>query len=155
VAGEDEYSTEAGPLLDSPKVALARAAVQGLACFPSARTIAILQRKLRQGPNALRFTAVDVLEAIGTAEVLKPLLDGSATASSSSGCARRGRWRPSRAGKLTWRAPWYGAAQPRGQHPAHGGQLAQSVQGRRPTCGPSCWATFATRTGGCGARGGR
>jgi twitching motility protein PilT len=75
VASEEEYAAEVVPLAESREIAVARAALQGLASYPSTRTMAILQRKLRQGPNALRFTVVDALEAMGTAEVLKPLLE--------------------------------------------------------------------------------
>lgn len=75
VATEEEYTAAVAPLLDSRDLNVARAALLGFVGFPSPRTIGILQRKLRQGPNALRFTVVDTLEAIGTAEVLKPLLE--------------------------------------------------------------------------------
>jgi twitching motility protein PilT len=73
VASEDEYVFLVGAQLDSPVVTVARAAVAGLRLFPSPRVVGFLHRKLRQGPRLVRFAALDALEAIGTADVLKPL----------------------------------------------------------------------------------
>jgi len=73
VASEDEYVFLVGSHLDSPVLAIARAAVEGLRLFPSPRVVGFLHRKLRQGPRVVRFAALEALESIGTADVLKPL----------------------------------------------------------------------------------
>jgi twitching motility protein PilT len=76
LADEAEYLRHAGPLLDSRALALVRAAVDGLRMFPSPRAVAALHRKLRTGPNSIRLAVLDTLEAIGTSDVLAPLVDG-------------------------------------------------------------------------------
>jgi twitching motility protein PilT len=76
LADENEYLRHAGPLLDSRSLALARAAVDGLRMFPGPRAVASLHRKLRTGPNSIRLAVLDTLEAIGTSDVLAPLVDG-------------------------------------------------------------------------------
>ena len=75
IANETEYFEYATPLLDSPKPALVAAVVSGLRLFPSERSVDVLQQKLREGPQLVRFTAIEALEAIGTPDVLKPLAD--------------------------------------------------------------------------------
>jgi len=75
VASEAEYFEHAAPLLDAASPRLVAAAVSGLRLFPSERSVDVLQRKLRQGPQIVRFAAIDALEAIATPDVLKPLAD--------------------------------------------------------------------------------
>ncbi len=75
LASEDQYLTLAGPHLESANLALARAAIDGLRRFASPRVVSALHRRLRAGPNVLRFAALDALEAIGTGEVLAPLVE--------------------------------------------------------------------------------
>jgi twitching motility protein PilT len=72
---EDEYFRQVAPLLDSPNLNLVKAAVEGLRRFGSPRAIAALSRKLRTGPNVIRFAVIDVFEAIGSPEVLNPLVE--------------------------------------------------------------------------------
>jgi twitching motility protein PilT len=75
VGGEADYFSLAGPLFDSASIAVVKAAIDGLRMFPSPRAIVVLQRKLRDGPAVVRSAAIEVLESIGTADVLKPLVE--------------------------------------------------------------------------------
>ncbi len=75
VASEDDYFEHAGPLFDSQNPALVAAAVAGLRLFASERSVEILHRKVREGPQVVRFASIDALEAIGTPDVLKPLAE--------------------------------------------------------------------------------
>ncbi len=70
VAAEDDYLRHAGPLLDAENVNMAKAAIEGLRRFRSARTLDVLERKLREGPNALRLAVLGTLEAIAVDEVV-------------------------------------------------------------------------------------
>ena len=72
---EDDYFIHAGPHLESKNLAVAHAAVDGLRRFTSPRAVSALQVRLRAGPNVLRFAALDALEAIGTNDVLDPLVE--------------------------------------------------------------------------------
>lgn len=72
---EDAYFTHAGPHLASKSLAVAHAAIDGLRRFASPRAVSVLQDRLRAGPNVLRFAALDALEAIGTNDVLDPLVE--------------------------------------------------------------------------------
>jgi twitching motility protein PilT len=71
---EDDYFDILAPGLDDVSLSIVKASVAGLRRFRSPRAIAILERKLRQGPNAVRFVVLDTLEAIGSDEVLPPLV---------------------------------------------------------------------------------
>jgi twitching motility protein PilT len=73
IADEAEYLRFAEPLFDSPSVALVSTAIAGLRFFPSGRSVRVLHRKLREGPQVIRVATIEVLEAIGTTDVLKPL----------------------------------------------------------------------------------
>jgi twitching motility protein PilT len=75
LATEEAYFESAAAFLDAPSVPLARAALEGLRRFPGPRAAAALHRRLRLGPNALRLVAVEGLEAIGTPDVLEPLVE--------------------------------------------------------------------------------
>jgi twitching motility protein PilT len=75
VAGETEYFEHAGPLFSAQNPNLVAAAVAGLRLFSSAHSVDLLQEKLREGPQVVRFAAIEALEAIGTSDVLKPLAD--------------------------------------------------------------------------------
>jgi twitching motility protein PilT len=75
LAAEEDYFTNVVPLLDSPSLNVVKAGVEGLRRFSSARAIAALTGKLRSGPNVIRFAAIDALEAIGTQQVLSPLVE--------------------------------------------------------------------------------
>ena len=72
---EDDYFIHAGPHLESKNLSVAHAAVDGLRRFTSPRAVSALQVRLRAGPNVLRFAALDALEAIGTNDVLDPLVE--------------------------------------------------------------------------------
>jgi twitching motility protein PilT len=75
ITGEEDYFAYAARLFDSPAVGLVTAAVNGLRLFPSGRSVAVLHRKLREGPQVVRFASIEVLETIGTPDVLKPLAE--------------------------------------------------------------------------------
>ncbi len=72
---EDDYFEAIAPLLDSAKVNVVKAAVEPLKRFSSPRVLRVLERKLSGGPNAVRFAVLAVLEAIGTNEILTPLVE--------------------------------------------------------------------------------
>ncbi len=72
---EDDYFETIAPLLDSAKVNVVKAAVEPLKRFSSPRVLRVLERKLSGGPNAVRFAVLAVLEAIGTNEILTPLVE--------------------------------------------------------------------------------
>jgi twitching motility protein PilT len=73
IASEADYFESAAPLFASPRPGLVAAALSGLSRFPSERAVDLLEEKLREGPQLVRFTAIDALEAIGTPDVLRPL----------------------------------------------------------------------------------
>lgn len=75
LAEPDEYFFLAGPLLESKSIAVARAAIQGLGRCGSPPAVAALHRRLRLGPNVLRVAALEAFEAIGTSDVLGPLVE--------------------------------------------------------------------------------
>ena len=75
MCSEDDWFDVLLPVLESPRVTLVRTAVESLKRFSSPRVFMVLERKLRLGPNAVRFSALSVLEGIGTNEVLTPLVD--------------------------------------------------------------------------------
>jgi twitching motility protein PilT len=75
LANEDEYFGSVAGFLQDPNVNVVKAALEGLGRFTSPRAIEWLQRLLRGGPNAIRFSAIAALEAIGTDEALPPLLE--------------------------------------------------------------------------------
>lgn len=75
IGPEDRFFEEVGPLLVSNEVQLLRTALEAVAHFKSARTIDLLRRKLHQGPNQVRLTVLEVLEEIGTDEVVPILVD--------------------------------------------------------------------------------
>jgi twitching motility protein PilT len=70
MCSEDVYFDNVAPLLDSSKVNVVKAAIEPLKRFSSPRVLMVLERKLSSGPNAVRFTVLGVLEAIGTDEIL-------------------------------------------------------------------------------------
>jgi twitching motility protein PilT len=72
---EDEYFDMLTPLLDSPRLNLAKAALEGLKRFSSPRVISVLQRMLRGGSDAFRLTVMNVLEAIGSDQILPALVE--------------------------------------------------------------------------------
>ena len=63
LASEDEYFDKAAPLLDESRLEVARVVLQALSRFNSARSIRLLSRKLREGPNSIRQAVLGVLEA--------------------------------------------------------------------------------------------
>ena len=63
LASEDEYFDKAAPLLDENRLELARVVLKGLSRFTSARSTRLLSRKLREGPNSIRQSVLEVLEA--------------------------------------------------------------------------------------------
>ncbi len=62
LANEDEYFDKAAPLLDENRLELARVVLKGLSRFTSARATRLLSRKLREGPNSIRQSVLEVLE---------------------------------------------------------------------------------------------
>ena len=75
---EDDYFEMIAPMLDSLKVNVVKAAIEPLKRFCSPRVLRVLERKLSGGPNAVRFSVLAVLEAIGTNEILTPLVEALA-----------------------------------------------------------------------------
>ncbi len=75
IASEDEYFESAAPLFASSRPGLVSAAVSGLSKFASERAVDMLQEKLREGPQLVRFAAIEALESIGTPDVLRPLAE--------------------------------------------------------------------------------
>lgn len=73
LASEDEYFEQAAPVLDDNRLEVARAVLQGLSRFRSARSTRLLSRKLREGPNSIRQTVLSVLE-VRRDETAVPLL---------------------------------------------------------------------------------
>jgi twitching motility protein PilT len=75
LGSEDDYFSHVAPLLESKNPSLVKAAVAGLRGFASPRAVAALARKLRSGPHVVRMAALDALEAIGSSDVLPPLVE--------------------------------------------------------------------------------
>ena len=73
LCNEEQYFEAIGPLLDSERSNLVRAALSGLSRFASPRTLLELERKFQQGPVDMRLAVLDVLEALGNNDVV-PLL---------------------------------------------------------------------------------
>src|SRR5262249_58319266 len=72
---EEDWFDTLLPVLESPRVNLVRTALESLGRFSSPRVFIVLERKLRLGPNAVRFAVLGVLETIGTNDVLTPLVE--------------------------------------------------------------------------------
>jgi len=72
---EAHYFEDVAPFLDADRPRIAATAIRGLARYPSPRSISALERKLREGPHSLRLVAIETMEAIGTDEILSPLVD--------------------------------------------------------------------------------
>lgn len=70
---EAHFHLKLAPHFESTHLGLLRAVVEGARRFPSHRTMALLARRFRLGPTALRLTVLSTLEAIGTDDTL-PLL---------------------------------------------------------------------------------
>jgi twitching motility protein PilT len=75
-ATQEEYFERAGRCLEDASPNVARAAVRGLQHFPGSESVSLLRRALRRGPNMVRLAALDALQAIGTPEVLDPIVEG-------------------------------------------------------------------------------
>ena len=75
LCSEDDYWEYAGRFLESGALSPVRAAVDGLKRFRSPRTISALERRLLAGPRGIRLAVLNTLEAIGTDEVLPPLVE--------------------------------------------------------------------------------
>ncbi|MBN2369340.1 MAG: PilT/PilU family type 4a pilus ATPase [Vicinamibacteria bacterium] len=75
IGSEEDYFTHVGPCFSSKNLTIARIALSELRRFPSPRTVQALHRRVRSGPNVLRFAALDALEAIGTNDALDPLVE--------------------------------------------------------------------------------
>jgi twitching motility protein PilT len=74
LASEEDYFANIALLVDSTNAATAKAAIEGLRRFRSPRTMAVLERKLVAGPKAIKLTVLATLEAIGTDEVVPPVV---------------------------------------------------------------------------------
>ena len=72
---EKDYFIHVVPLLDSKNPNIVKAAVAGLRAYPTSRSVSALTRKLRGGPHVVRMAALDALEAIGSSDVLPPLVE--------------------------------------------------------------------------------
>jgi twitching motility protein PilT len=70
---EDAFFAHAEPLLFSSNLGHAKCVIDALGRFDSPRAYAMLERKFREGPQALRLAVLDTLEAIGKDGAL-PLL---------------------------------------------------------------------------------
>jgi twitching motility protein PilT len=75
VCTEDQFYERIYRFLSHESPNVVRAGVMGLQRFSSPRTILTLERKLRAGPNNVRFAVLDTLEAIGTNDILPPLVE--------------------------------------------------------------------------------
>jgi len=78
VCVEDQYYERIYRFLDHAQPNVVRAAVMGLQRFHSPRSIMTLERKLRAGPNNVRFAVLETLEAIATNDILPPLVEALA-----------------------------------------------------------------------------
>lgn len=75
LANEDEYFDKAAPLLDENRLELARIVLKGLQRFNSARSTRLLSRKLREGPNSIRQSVLEVLEVRRDASAVPVLVE--------------------------------------------------------------------------------
>jgi len=78
ICTEDGYFERIPQFLEFESPGVVRAAVLGLQRFSSARAIMTLERKLRAGPNAVRMAVLETLEAMGSNDILPPLVDALA-----------------------------------------------------------------------------
>ncbi len=74
VASEADYLASALPFIDGRSTRVASAAIEGLKRFASERIAAVLERKLKSGPNALRFAVLAACEAAGSDALLGPIV---------------------------------------------------------------------------------
>jgi twitching motility protein PilT len=72
-AEEADFLERADTVLDGSRLEISRAVLQGLGRFRGARTLRLLSRKLREGPNSLRQAVLGVLEGMAD-EPTVPLL---------------------------------------------------------------------------------
>ncbi|MBL9037227.1 MAG: PilT/PilU family type 4a pilus ATPase [Archangium sp.] len=75
ICTEDNWFDLLAPIAETERVVTVKAAVEGLQRFPSPRSMGVLERKLRAGPNAVRFAVLNVLEAIGTDDILTVMVE--------------------------------------------------------------------------------
>jgi twitching motility protein PilT len=73
VCSEEEFHVRMGPYLDTEGVSIPKVVIDSARRFPSPRTFAMLERRFRMGPNALRLVVLSTLETIGNDDSL-PLL---------------------------------------------------------------------------------
>jgi len=72
---EEDFFQLCGAQVDSTVLAVSKSVVEALRHFATARSIEVLGRKFRAGPNSLRMDVLDSLEAIATDEVLPVLVE--------------------------------------------------------------------------------
>lgn len=72
---EDQWFDAISPVMETDKVAMLKAALEGLKKFRSPRVTLVLENRLRKGPNAVRLMVLNVLESIGNDEALPPLVE--------------------------------------------------------------------------------
>ncbi len=72
---EDQWFDAISPVLETERVTLLKAALEGLKRFRSPRVTRVLEHRLRKGPNAVRLMVLNVLESIGNDEALPPLVE--------------------------------------------------------------------------------
>jgi len=70
LASEDDYLQHVSIFFDAGNQGLVRAAVDGIKRYRSPRVIEILERKMREGPNAIRISVLATLETIATDDVI-------------------------------------------------------------------------------------
>jgi twitching motility protein PilT len=75
LATEEQFFRELGARIDDVNPTIVRAVIEGLGRHRTARSIAALGRKLRQGPNPIRLSVLDALRAMGGEEVLPVIVE--------------------------------------------------------------------------------
>lgn len=70
---EPRFHENVAPLIESASLPVVRAVVEGARRFPTHRTMLLLEKGFRLGPNAVRLVVLSTLEAIGNDDTL-PLL---------------------------------------------------------------------------------
>ena len=75
VSTEEVFLEGMGDLLDSPNPVMVKAIVEAARRFPSRRMVDLLTRRLRMGPHGIRLVVLESLEAMGTEDVLAPVVD--------------------------------------------------------------------------------
>ncbi len=78
LVSEDEFFERVGMRIDASSLVLMKAVVEALRRYASPRSIELLGRRFRAGPNPIRLDVLDSLEHIGTDDVLPVIADALA-----------------------------------------------------------------------------